>query len=80
MATLPGLSERRSRLKWAAGPLRPAKDPFYLSRPNGPTERAPGWYMTPAGWEHPIYLGANHVDAEIAIVEMVRSERAPAAG
>jgi hypothetical protein len=52
-------------------PLRPAKDPYYLSRPNGPAERAPGWYIQLKDWDHPLYLGANHVAAEIEVLRMV---------
>jgi len=70
---VPGLSERRTRLKWAAGPLRPAKEPYYLSRPNGPAERAPGWYIQLEGYDVPVYLGANHVSAEIELMRMVET-------
>ncbi|MFL5901234.1 MAG: hypothetical protein ACJ75S_08565 [Solirubrobacterales bacterium] len=61
-------------------PLRPFKTPYYLSRPNGPAERAPGWYMQRTEDVAPIYIGANHVDAEITIKEMVNSRKVKAAG
>lgn len=75
---MPGLSERKSRLRRAANPLRPVKDPYYLQRPNGPAERAPGWYMELPGIGYPTYIGANHVEAEIEIVQMVKARRVPA--
>jgi hypothetical protein len=52
-------------------PLRPDIDPYYLSRPNGPAERAPGWYIGLTAGDPPYYLGANHVSAEIELTKMV---------
>ncbi len=67
-------------MRWAAQPLRAHKAPYYLSRPNGPAERAPGWYMQLTEDVAPIYIGANHVDAEIMIKEMVSSRKVKAVG
>lgn len=44
--------------------------PYFLVRPGSREEPAPGWYMIPAGLEHPVYLGHSAVDAEITIREM----------
>ena len=70
-------------MKWAARPLRPTEFPYYLSRPRESAERAPGWYMRLPGLDHAVYLGANHVDAEIELLRMVevakKAEFAPGA-
>lgn len=72
------MSERRSRLRWAAGPLKPTQQPYYLQRPNGRYERAPGWYVQLPDMDFPIYIGANHVDAEIELKQMVDAQKAAA--
>jgi hypothetical protein len=57
-------------------PLKPDGEPYYLSRPNSETERAPGWYIKLGGFKFPVYLGANHVTAEIELIKMVEAKKA----
>jgi hypothetical protein len=51
----------RHRLTRVAEPLQAADR----------THRAPGWYYRPAGVQHDVYLGYNHVVAEIALLEVL---------
>jgi hypothetical protein len=68
--------ERRDRLRRLARPLKPAVAPYYLHRPLSESEPAPGWYWTPAGLEHPVYLGYSVVDAEISLRRALALEEA----
>jgi hypothetical protein len=68
--------ERRDRLRRLARPLRPALEPYYLHRPLGDAEPAPGWYWVPRGAEHPSYLGFSAVDAEINLRRHLELEEA----
>lgn len=70
----------RDRLAVAAAPLRPARSPYYLQTPDGSSEPAPGWYMIPAGAEHPTYLGANLFAAHLTLTRLIDlKQRATAA-
>lgn len=69
-----GLGERKSRLHALARRLPGAPEvmPYYVRRSLSEQEPAPGWYMVPAGLEHPVYLGYGAVDAELSIREQLR--------
>lgn len=56
--------------------LRAGEAPYYLSRPRGPHEPAPGWYWKPAGVEQPTYLAANHYDAYVKLTMLLQELRA----
>lgn len=67
------------RLKRAARPLEPARDPFYVHNPVGARVPAgPGWYWTPAGAQAPEYLGHNSIEAEIRLRALVDAAKDPA--
>lgn len=59
-------SNHHQRLAVIAGELEPARAPFWVSQP---ADRTPsqGWWWTPSGLADPVYLGHNHVVAEIAL-------------
>lgn len=68
--------ERKKRLHRTAARLRPRPEamPYYLQRPQGRQEPAPGWYMIPADAEHPTYLGYGAIDAELTLREMLERQ------
>lgn len=59
----------RKRLHWLAEQLEPDQLPYHVDHVDR-GHRAPGWYWRPAGVEHAVYLGFNHVMAEIALLEI----------
>jgi hypothetical protein len=58
------------RLGRVAAALAPALAPYHVDSVDR-THRAPGWYWQPAGVGRPVYLGYNHVLAEIALIEVL---------
>lgn len=65
-----GAGARRRRLAKLAEPLKPDREPYYVDWTQATNlHAAPGWYMVPHGLEHPIYLGAGSIQAEIALRE-----------
>lgn len=58
------------RLSRVAKPLKPAAAPYYVDHVDL-RHRAPGWYYRPDGVGHDVYLGFNHVMAEIALLEVL---------
>jgi hypothetical protein len=62
------------RLARIAAELEPARPPWWVShpRPRGATP-AQGWYWIPAGGRHPVFLGHNHIVAELALTGLVEA-------
>jgi hypothetical protein len=58
----------RHRLTRVAEPLAPERPPFHIQAADR-SHRAPGWYYRPSGVAHDVYLGYNHIVAEIALLE-----------
>jgi len=56
------------RLQRIAAPLSPQQVPFYVAAAT-PRCRAVGWYWEPPGAAAPVFLGHNHVIAELALHE-----------
>ncbi|MTD43840.1 hypothetical protein GKE82_05855 [Conexibacter sp. W3-3-2] len=67
------------RLGEVAADLRPARPPYYMSIPDPGSEPAPGWYLVPAGTDHPVYLGHNVFAAFEALLSMKAHRGATAA-
>lgn len=73
------------RLERLTRPLEPVKAPWYVSQPdfrsNTPSN---GWWWIPRGAQHPVYLGHNHIVAEVQVralldaLEKPKPERARA--
>jgi hypothetical protein len=64
------------RLGRVAAPLEPEQPPYHVDHVDR-RHRAPGWYWRPPGVEHAVYLGYNHVLAEIALIEVLDRQEAP---
>lgn len=64
------------RLGRVAEALEPARAPYHVACVDR-RHRAPGWYWRPAGVEHAVYLGYNHVMAEIALLEALDRMEVP---
>ena len=54
------------RLGELAAALEPARAPFYVSQPDRRTP-SPGWWWIPSGLARPVYLGHNHIVAEVEL-------------
>lgn len=57
------------RLQRVAAPLAPQAPPFYVAAAT-PRHRAVGWYWLPTDAAAPVFLGHNHVIAELALYEL----------
>ena len=66
------------RLWKLAGELEPVRLPWYESQPrwNSPTP-SPGWWWIPKGHELPVYLGHNHVVAEVQLRTLLDGQELP---
>jgi hypothetical protein len=60
----------RYRLQRIAAQLHPAALPFHVQAADR-THRAPGWYWRPDGEEEDVYLGYNHIVAEIELLNLI---------
>jgi hypothetical protein len=69
--------DRRTRLEKVARPLTLARGPYYRWEPgpNRLAEPAPGWYIVTRKGASPTYIGANAVDAELYLRELVAKKR-----
>lgn len=65
------------RLARVAAPLQPAQAPYHVQTWTRGHE-AFGWYWKPADADAPVYLGANHVHAEVRLLELRDSTHAAA--
>lgn len=65
------------RLHRVAAPLEPQELPYHVASADR-RHRATGWYWRPAGVGHPVYLGHNHIVAEMALLEVLDRQEAPA--
>jgi hypothetical protein len=63
------------RLHRIAAELEPDELPYYAASADH-RHRAVGWYFRPLGVAHAVYLGHNHIVAELALLE--RLQRIPA--
>lgn len=63
------------RLHRIARELEPDELPYYAASADH-RHRAVGWYFRPPGVAHAVYLGHNHIVAELALLE--RLQRIPA--
>jgi hypothetical protein len=60
----------RQRLERCAAPLKPEQLPHHVDAPYK-GHPSPGWYWQPAGTMHEIYLGFNHIHAEVALLHQL---------
>ncbi len=74
-----GSRKSATRRLWSlAAELEPVKLPWYESQPRwGSTTPSPGWWWTPAGHTLPVYLGHNHVVAEVQLRALIDSQDLP---
>lgn len=64
------------RLAAIAAELEPERAPWWVSQPHGATP-AQGWWWRPRGSTVPVFLGHNHVRAEVALTALVDAQYAP---
>jgi hypothetical protein len=69
-------SNHHQRLAAVAADLAPARSPFWVSEPGGATP-CQGWWWTPAGITAPLFLGHNHITAEIALRALIDGHYKP---
>jgi hypothetical protein len=66
------------RLAKVAAPLEPVRPPWFVRQPAF-RSRTPsmGWWWIPAGHEHPVFLGHNHIIAEVQLLGLIESLEKP---
>jgi hypothetical protein len=80
-----GLSSTRGRrnnltgrLRELADELEPVKPPWFVNHPEH-RSRTPsmGWWWVPAGQQYPVYLGHNHIVAEMQLRDVLAGQELP---
>lgn len=72
------MATRSDELRSLALRLGAERSPYYLHRPRGTGEPAPGWYWQPAGAEHPQYIAASFPEAYVKLREQLDAHEAAA--
>lgn len=69
-------SSYSTRLEGLAAPLAPARAPYHVDRFRSRGHPAFGWYLVLGDGRAPHYLGPNHVQAEVRLLELLELHRA----
>jgi hypothetical protein len=66
------------RLRELAGELEPVKMPWFVNQP-AYRSRTPsqGWWWIPGGQEYPVFLGHNHITAEVQLQTLLDGQELP---
>lgn len=64
------------RLRDLAGELEPTKMPWFVTQPDRRTP-SQGWWWVPTGQAFPIFLGHNHIVAEVQLRSLLDAQELP---